>query len=87
MSIPTLDEIQQRFQIGDYIEYMTGCGLFTGLIVGYELNRNGICLDLGDRWFPVWQYADFEMAEKHHRTAESYLLNPLPTKYIQITFF
>ncbi|MEX2462062.1 MAG: hypothetical protein WD469_12355 [Paenibacillaceae bacterium] len=66
----TLDAIQQRFPIGDYIEYQTGNGFFSGMIIGYEQNR-GISLDLGDRRFPVDSEKFFVIAEKYHIPAET----------------
>jgi hypothetical protein len=61
----TLNEIQQHFPIGDYIEYQTLAGFFSGRIVGYE-DKRGISLDLGDRRFPVDTEKFFKEAEKYH---------------------
>jgi hypothetical protein len=71
MYVPTHDEIQLRFPIGDRIEYQTGKGWFSGLIIGYESDKYGISLHLGDRRFPIWDEKGFQLAEKFHKSAHS----------------
>lgn len=70
MNIPTLDEIQKRFPIGDYIEYQTGNGFFSTTIRGYSTCKYGVSLDLSDRKCPIWSEKDFKRAEGYHISAE-----------------
>jgi hypothetical protein len=45
MSSLTLDEIQQSFPVGDYIDYETqGKGFFSGIILGYVVDEFGAFL-------------------------------------------
>lgn len=71
MSNPTLDEVQKRFPLGDFIEYQTGHGLFCGIIKGYVVESYGVSIDLGDRRCPLWSNEDFQRAATWHRTATS----------------
>jgi hypothetical protein len=89
--MPTQDEIQQRFPIGDYIEYQTGKGFFSGKIVGYRsYTTGGISLDLGDRRIPVTTSEQLKMAEKWHKSAKTKAEEPKIIKapqIIQLTLF
>jgi hypothetical protein len=85
MAIPTLEEIKQRFPIGDYIEYQTGNGFFSGLIVGYETCKYGISLNLGDRKFPIWSDEDFKQAEKYYKSTRTKIIKA--PKLEQLTLF
>jgi hypothetical protein len=71
MTALTLNEIQQRFPIGDYIEYETqGRGFFSGIILGYVVDETGACLDLGDRKVAVWDKDGMDRAAAWHVPAE-----------------
>lgn len=70
MGMPTQDEIQRRFPVGDRIEYQTSNGKFSGIIAGYESDKYGISLNLGDRRFPILSEKDFKLAEKYHKPAQ-----------------
>jgi hypothetical protein len=84
--------VKQLFPIDDRIEYQTGRGYFSGIIRGYEVDKYGVSLDLGDRRFPIWDDEDIEMAEKYHKWAGEEPYDP-PTpkdvsqKVVQLTLF
>jgi hypothetical protein len=65
----SLEGIQRRFPIGDYIENQTLAGFFSSKIIGYE-DRQGIALDLGDRRFAVDTEKFYKYAEKYHVPAD-----------------
>lgn len=82
---PTLEEIQKLFPTGDYIEYETGNGFFSGMIIGYESSKYGISLELGDRQFPVWNDKGLKYAEMYHKKIRTEIIH-VP-EVVQLTLF